>query len=260
MTCWGWMRRTRARRQAGAAVIVAVTVIVLIGFFGGVLMSGIRVANMGSASHFVGTQADFTADAAVEWACQEDSATSAPIVFGGGTFEVSADGDAWACTVADEGTRQTVRCEPEELQGSISNGLDYILGSREWDKEDVEFLLLNATDTPITFNKLKVTWDSPTAYFEEVQVKVKSGTNYGKVWDHDKEPGDIRWGSGETHQFNKKPSVTIPAHYTAEMELEEFKKNPTGGSKRNVRNTEVTIDFYYNAAHVGQIEVGLSPK
>jgi hypothetical protein len=219
-----------------------------------------RLTGSNTTNHILATQAHYVADAGVEWACKQDSATSGPMTFASGTFEVTANGDAWVSVAEADETKRTMECEPEEAAPAMTTGLEYVLGSRIYDKDDVQFLLVNTSDSSITFDTLKVTWSSPTAYFEEIQISISGGTYYGRVWDHDDESGNYRWGKGQTKDFTRTSSVTLPAHYMATFQLNNFVKNKTGGPSRNVSNTEVTIDFYYGATPKGQITVGLAPN
>ena len=54
--------------------------------------------------------------------------------------------------------------------------------------------------------------------------------------------------------------MTIPAYHVAEMDLDDFRKYQTGGPSRNMKNTEVTIDFYNGSTLVGQMTVGIRPN
>jgi len=258
------MTRNRVRtkrRQRGSAAIVAAAIIVIVGFLGAAMMSSVRVHTTATVNYIQGTQAYYIADAGVEWACMEDSATSGPVSFSSGSFEVAADGDNWVVTAESGDTRCAMECDAQEQTGAVPTGLCYVLGSREEDDpEEVEFFVMNASSSDITFDTLKVTWDSPTAFFEDLEIEIVDGIDYDVVWDHEDEPGNYQWGSGETKDFTRVSSVTIPAHCLAEFDLEEFEESATGGSDRDMRNTEVTIEFYDGTTLVGEITVELAPN
>lgn len=248
-------RGEKTRRQRGNVAIVAAALIVIVGFLGVAMMTSMRLTGSNTTNHILATQAHYVADAGVEWACKQDSATSGAISFASGTFEVTANGDAWVSVAEANETKRTMECEPEEATPAMATGLEYVLGSRVYDKDDVQFLLTNTSDSGITFDTLKVTWSSPSAYFEEVRISISGGTDYGRVWDHDDESGNYRWGKGQTKDFTRTSSVTLPAHSLATFQLNNFKKYQTGGPDRQMKNTQVTIDFYYGSTHKGQIIV-----
>ena len=250
----------RAQRQAGSVAVVAAAIIVIVGFIGVAMMTSMRLTGSNTTNHILATQSHYTADAGVEWACKQDSATGGAVSFASGTFEVTADGDEWVSVAEADQTKRTMECEPEEVTPPMATGIEYALESRDGGKYDVKFYVMNTSDADITFNKLKVTWSNPSAYFEEVKIKVENGTDYHEVWEYEDEPDEYRWGSGETKQFTQVSNATVPAHHIAKIELKGFKKYQTGGSKRNMQTTEVTVDFYNGSTNVGQITVGLAPN
>ena len=251
----------RAHRQSGSVAIVAAALIVILGFIGVAMMTSMRLTGSNTTNHILATQAHYAADAGVEWACKQDSATSSPVSFASGTFEVTANGDAWVSVAEADETKRTMECEPAEGggEGDLIEGPNYVTGSRSRvDDNDqyVGFLFMNTSGSSVTFNKMKMTWASPEAYATAVVIRVIGGTDYDKVWDKE----DYYWGSGETRQFNKVSSVTIPAHYTAEIELQDFKEDRYGSGGVNMDSAEFVIDFYNGSTHVGQITVGLAPN
>jgi hypothetical protein len=262
-----WASRS-VRRQAGSAAIIAIAVIILVGFIGSALVHNLCVADVATANNLSGIRAAYVADAGTEWAVNRGAPTSGSLDFGGGSFEVSQEGDAWVCQARVGEAQRTVRCRPEvsggEEGGGDGSGLMYILGSREesaWGVH-VEFLVINVSGSPITFDRLTVSWSSPTAYFQEVEARVLYGTDYDEVWRW-RDNGYERWGSGETHAFNHSAgSVTVPAHSTAEIQLKTFRNSRTGWltGYADMNGTEVAIEFLNGAASVGQITVGLPPS
>ena len=116
-------------------------------------------------------------------------------------------------------------------------------------------MAVNNTGHDITFGAVKVTWGSPTAYFEELEIKIEDGTDYHAVWDY-VDNGNERWGSGETEELNQVSSVTVPKYYTAKIKLKKFKTARTGaGSDADMDATELTLDFYNGADHVADVVV-----
>ena len=249
----------RTCRRRGSVAIVAAALIVLVGFLGVAMMTSMRLTGSNTTNHILATQAHYVADAGVEWACRQDTATTGPMSFASGTFDVTANGDAWVAVAEADETKRTMECEPVEGEDGLVEGLDGVTGSRSQgsgDNQYVGFLLMNTSDSSMTFNKMKITWASPEAYASKVVMRIINGTDYDVVWDKD----DYNWGSGETRQFNKVSSVTIPAHYTAEIELQDFKEDKYGSGGVNMDSAQFVIDFYNGSTHLKQITVGLGPQ
>jgi len=256
MTMWQTSRR---RMTSGSAAVLAAAIIVIAGFLGMALMSSLRVRGAASTSPVLATQAYYIADAGTEWASMMDTETDGPMTFASGSFEVTADGDAWVTVAGAAGTKRTIDCEPIDAEAPLVGGLEYVLGSRK-DKDDkAEFRLMNNSGGAVTFTRMKVTWSSPTAYFEKLKLKVEQGQDYHDIWKHDEDPAS-RWGSGETRDLTETASATIPQHYTGTFKLEKFKQSRSGGSKADVANTQFTLDFYNGSTPVAQVVVDIAPQ
>ncbi|MFH1731182.1 MAG: hypothetical protein ABIF82_05990 [Planctomycetota bacterium] len=257
MTAWQTSRRRRSTR--GSAAVMAAAIIVIAGFLGMALMASVRVRGAASTNPVLAMQAYYIADAGTEWASMTDSATDGPVSFASGSFEVTADGDAWVTVAGAADTKRTINCEPVDAETPLAADLDYVLGSREEDDDQAKFLLMNNTGSDVTFTRMKVTWSSPTAYFERLKLKVEQGQDYHDIWKHDEDPAG-RWGSGETRDLTGVSSVTIPAHYTGTFELEKFEESRSGGHKVDMANTQFTFDFYNGSTPVGQVVVDIPPQ
>lgn len=256
MTAW---RTSRRRSTRGSVAVMAAAMIVIAGFLGMALMSSLRVRSAAATSHILATQAYYIADAGTEWASMTDSATDGPVSLASGSFEVAADGDSWVTVAGAADTKRTINCEPITVEAPLAANLDYVLGSRKEDDDKAQFLLMNNTGSDITFTRMKVTWSSPTAYFEKLKLKVEQGQDYHDIWKHDKDPAG-RWGSGETRDLTEISSVTIPAHYTGTFKLEKFKESRSGGHKADMANTQFTFDFYNGSTPVAQVVVDIAPQ
>jgi len=249
----------KAQHRRGSAAIAAVAIIVIVGFLGAALISSLQLTNASTVNHVLGVQAYYTADAGVEWACKQDSATPAPITFADGTFEATADGSDWVSVGEVGEAKCTLRCDPAPVQGPISNGLDVVLGSREEHWSKTPFQVMNNTTGDITFNKMKVDWDSPTAYFQKIQIKVINGTDYKEVWKYEDDP-EGRWTNGDTRQFNQVASVTIPAHYTAAIKMEGYRAGGDGTGSVDMNSTTLIVTLYNNDTLVHQLTVDTAPQ
>ena len=245
--------------ERGSAAIVAVAIIVLVGFLGSALVASLRITSAEKANEIQAAQARYVADAGIEWACNEAAPTTAPVAFGNGFFEVAADGSAWRSVGTVGAAQRVMRCQPRLSWDPISHGLDAVPGSRfGTDQFSVEFLVLNSTDSPITFDGLTPSWTTPpVAYIEQVWIRVLRGTDYGKVWDYE---DNERWPNGTTKQFTRVPSVTIPAHCTAEVRLLDFSGKKDKHNPANMSNNEVTVVFRSGASQVGQVTIGVAPN
>lgn len=257
MTVWQTSRRRRSTR--GSVAIMAAAIIVIAGFLGMALMSSLRVRGAASTSPVLAAQAYYIADAGTEWALMMDSETDGPITFASGSFEVTADGDTWVSVSAAADTKRTINCEPMDIGAPLVAALDYVLGSRKSKDDNAEFRLMNNTGGAVTFTKMKVTWSSPTAYFEKLKLKVEQGQDYHEIWRFGNDAAG-RWGSGETRDLTETASATIPQHYTGTFKIEKFKQSRSGGSKADIANTQFTLDFYNGTTPVAQVIVDIPPQ
>ena len=267
-SCGPSWRSAGARSQAGSAAIVGVAVIVLVGLIGASLVSSVRVTSTSQANRSMAFQACYAAEAGVEWASKHATATTAPIAFGPGHFEIVANGEVWNSVGTVGDAKCVIECNVSSNPPSTSTGdggLEYVLRSRYWDDYyDVNCRIMNTSGSSIQFNAMKVTWGSPSAYFERVNISVYNGTNYGSMWRYNWDSPSRRWGSGEQKSFNKNGSttVTIPAHYTFELRLELFSHRQSGshGGRQNMRSTEAAVEFYMNSEKTGELTIGLVPS
>ncbi len=256
--------RNRPPRR-GSAAIVAVAVIVIVGFLGAALMGTIQLGSHEAVGRSHEVQAELLADAGIEWAVLQGGGTSHPISLAGGTFEVVQDGEDWvAMSAVGQATRQ-VRCRLlTESDDGLTEGLTYVNGSRKTQHHwQTQFLIMNTSEETVRFNQVRVTWGAPEAYFEAIDVSVLQGQSYGIVWDYLQDSGQQRFGSGETRQLNSASFVDIPAHHTAEMTLGQFRQRqghqPSGGLV-NMSEAELTIDFFHNSSKVGSVQVLTAPE
>ncbi len=247
------------RKQLGSAAIAAIAVIVLVGLIGSALVSSLRIGSRSQTSLLQATQAFFIADAGIEWACKQNSPTPFPMTLANGTFTVTSAGGQWVSLATVGDTRCTFRCQPLPAGEPISHGLDSVTGSRAGsDQFSAKFLVLNSTDSPITFNSLTPAWGD-TAYFEQVNIRVLLGTDYGTAW-HYTSNGNLRWGDAENEQFNQIPSATIPAHRTMEIELKNFSRRRNRSNPYNIKDSSLTVTFFNGAANVGQVNIDTAPN
>ena len=249
----GPFNRRRRSSRSGSAAILAVALILLLGFFGAGLMSSMCGTSTSVSGHVLAAQAYYIADAGAEWAGRQAESTTAPVTFGGGTFEVTADGGMWVVAAERGKARCEVRCETAP---NVTADMDSAVGSRKANKnEHVEFLAVNNTGEDIVFDTMNVTWGGVTAYFEKIEIKIEKGTDYHAVWDYQND-GAQRWASGETKQLNKVASVTVPKFFTAKIKLRSFKDVSSGaGANVDMDATAFTIGFYNGATLVAEVAV-----
>jgi hypothetical protein len=241
----------KRRRRTGSAAIMAVAVIIIVGFLGAALVSSVVIAQSSSADASLGVQAFYVADAGAQWACKQDTATSSAISFGSGAFDVTADGDEWVSVGTADWVQRIIRCEPVSFV-SISDGLDYITGSREEHHSKIPFHIMNNTTGNIVFDRMSFTWDSPTAYIEKMKIDVIDYQNHGTVWNHANDP-EGRWPSGETREFTTGGTVTIPPHYTAFIKPEKICAQSNGSGSADMNSTTVTVRLYNGSTLVAEI-------
>ncbi|MFQ5498938.1 MAG: prepilin-type N-terminal cleavage/methylation domain-containing protein [Candidatus Zixiibacteriota bacterium] len=97
--------------------------------------------------------------------------------------------------------------------------------------DKVEFDVTNSSLNPITVTNMKVTWSSPTAYYEEVDFKTE-------VFDEN----NPRAGSGTVTPFS--PSQVLAPGETVTVSLEKFRDVATGnGNKVNMGNVPFSVTF-----------------
>jgi len=240
-----------ARHRRGSAAVLAVAIIVIVGFFGTALVSVLLTTSLREGHNVLGDRAYYIADAGIEWACRQDGETAGPVAFAEGTFEVSADGDVWVSVGTAEMARRTLRCEPISVL-SISNGLDYVIGSRQEHHSKIPFYIMNNTTSNIVFDRMSFTWDSPTAYIEKMKLDVIDFQNYGTIWNYAHDPAG-RWTSGETRQFTTGGPVTIPPHYTAFVKPEKICAQSDGHGSVDMNSTTVTVRLYNGSTLVGEV-------
>ncbi|MFH1732022.1 MAG: hypothetical protein ABIF82_10290 [Planctomycetota bacterium] len=117
--------------------------------------------------------------------------------------------------------------------------------------EDVKFNVRNDSGSDFYVSHVKVTWGTPEAYYEEIEVKITGGSDYKEVWNN-KEYNDLRMGSGGVAMLNQGKVVLIPSGATMEIEVKGFKDSRTGkgGKGDDVDMSGVTL----------QMEIWASPK
>lgn len=122
---------------------------------------------------------------------------------------------------------------------SLGTSIDYKNATREPNKnQDVKFKLENNSGATVSLTHMTVSWDSPTAYYEEIKIKVEGGIDYRAVWKF-QDNGNVRAASGEKVYFNS--IVVIPDGSIAKVEIKKFKQNPNGGAEQDMDNTSFNI-------------------
>ena len=127
-------------------------------------------------------------------------------------------------------------------QSEAKSGLTFIERRNSGD-DDCKFRVRNDTGEALYFTHLIATWSSPTAYYEEVKIKVLGVKDYHDVWK-DHEYNHIRIGSGDTAMFNQGERVLVPAGSTMEIEMKDFHRNRKHGGHRDVDETTFTIEMW----------------
>ena len=251
----------RRHRRAGSAAVAAVAIIVLVGFLGITLVGGTRTTGADLVNRIQEAQGYYIADAGIEWSLEQEVGTPVPMSFGPGTFEVTQDASEWVSLSEVGRARRQVRCEPEPDGLIISEGFDYVAGSRmSIFGQFVRFLIMNNTDEDITFDRIKVTWSGSTAYFEILYMYMLGGGSEIGLWSWGLN-GWQRFGSGETHEFNLTGSFTLEPHRTAAVWLDLFRENQgiPGGGFVNMTNVEFHIEFINGSTTVGEVHAGQRP-
>ena len=114
----------------------------------------------------------------------------------------------------------------------------------------LKFRVQNTGDSGVYLTNLIPTWSSPTAYFEQIRVRVIGYLNYDTVWDY-RYSNYVRMESGGNAMFNVGDVVYVPAGRTAEIEIRWFSRRRTGwwGGARDVRNTPFTMEIWAGPDH-----------
>ncbi|MFH1777679.1 MAG: pilus assembly PilX N-terminal domain-containing protein [Candidatus Omnitrophota bacterium] len=125
----------------------------------------------------------------------------------------------------------------------LGTGVDYVEGSRSPNtNQDVIFEVRNNTGSMVYLTDMTVTLSTPPAYYTEVRISVIGGTNYGVVWDRS-DNGGVRAASGQKIPF--RTTVQIPAGSNANIEINGFRQNPTGGGGANQDMDDTTFDIIF---------------
>jgi hypothetical protein len=253
------------RRRSGGALIVAVAIIVVLGALGATLVTTARIGHVDVLYRIREAQAFAAADAGIAWAARQEAETLAPMSLGGATFSVTKVGDDYVSVGTAGDAQRQVRVELQPAGETISNGLDYVADSRfELDGWLMRLLMVNHTDADITFNKIKVTWEGPEAYYQTVFINVLNESPWlgTWVWTYLAEPGNVRAASGETKTFNVASSLTLPARHTAAVWVDFFRENQTGwgGGMVNMDDVEFTIQLLNGDTVVGTVYAGTRPE
>ena len=243
--------------QAGSVAIVAAFIIVVVGFLGSAMVSELLVSNRSQAAAVQATQAYYIADAGVEWAANKGAGSGAPVSFGNGTFTVTSDAGAWVALASVGNARRQVRCEAVT---AVPSGLDYVIDSRTIagrNDEEFKFRVVNNQLASVTINKMKVSWDAPIAFFEQIKINVLTVHDYTEVWKYEAN-GNVRWANGELKAFNQDPSVAVGQYKTMEIMVKDYKTLQTGPAPRvYFTNTIMTLQFSNNDTLVGEVVVDL---
>lgn len=96
---------------------------------------------------------------------------------------------------------------------------------------NISFWIENNTGGDITIASFRLTWTNPTAYYRYV------------IWDgvtvvNENSP---KVGSGELAVFS--PPRTVSDGESLKIQIEEFRTQPTGGSRVNMQNTVFIVDL-----------------
>lgn len=94
---------------------------------------------------------------------------------------------------------------------------------------NLKFWITNTSGSNISVTSIKLTWSSPTAYYEIVK------------WSGNQIASNMpRKGSGQVTTFS---SQTINNGQSIQITIETFKDDPTSGNDVNLTNTTFTIEF-----------------
>jgi len=129
-----------------------------------------------------------------------------------------------------------------DSNSSPQSGLTFIERRSSHDKE-LKFRVRNDTGDDLYFTHLIASWNSPTAYYEKIEIKAIGYADYHAVWE-DSRHNDIRMSNGGTAMFNKGGPVFVPSGTTMEIKLKEFHNNKHHGSERDMSGTSFTIEMW----------------
>lgn len=135
--------------------------------------------------------------------------------------DVQYYGNGWGDTTAPGG-------------GGASGSIIYVnasAGTEGSHCDKISFQIENTSGSTISITNLTMDWSSPTTYYEKIRV---SG-------DEVYETESPRTGTGTTATFDH--SKTIGAYGQRTITIEGFRDSPSGGSKTDMSNTDITITF-----------------
>ena len=120
-------------------------------------------------------------------------------------------------------------------------GLTFIERQGSKNGKGVELKIRNDSGSDFYVSHMTVTWGTPEAYYEEIEIKITGGSDYKEVWK-DKEYNDLRMGSGEVAMLNQGKVVLVPSGATMEIEVKDFKDSRTGkGGKKGKKGDDVDM-------------------
>ena len=116
--------------------------------------------------------------------------------------------------------------------GGGSGDIEYVTNSDTLYSscENLRFWITNNSGNPVSVTSIRLTWSSPTAYYEKVKW------NGNQVVD-----AFPRVASGQAANFSG--SQTINNAQTLLIEIEAFKDNPASGGSVDMTNTVFTVEF-----------------
>jgi len=131
-------------------------------------------------------------------------------------------------------------------QYPAQSGLTFVerLGTKEG--KEVKFQFRNDTGSDFYATHLTATWTSPTAYYQQIKVKIEGGTDHKEVWKYE-EYNDIRLATAETAMFNQGQVVLVPAGAVVKVEMKDFKTDRVGGEKGNdayMDDTSLVVEIW----------------
>jgi hypothetical protein len=153
--------------------------------------------------------------------------------------------------------RGDIHANKSVLGLGLDSGFYYVPASRDQNSNsNVRFDVKNDTGVPLNLTQLTANWTSPTAYYDEVRIRVSGGANYGTVWDRFDNGGN-RAASGELVIFDE--VVVISNGAVAEIRLETFSTKLSGNPnpRADMDNTTFNIVFSDGSAFY-PIAVGLA--